>query len=46
MSLFRTKGIVKEDLSGHLHLLQPDLTHDDLARVVGGIMKNATCKTR
>ncbi len=33
MSLFRTKGIVKEDLSGHLHLLQPDLTHDDLARV-------------
>jgi ATP-dependent DNA helicase RecQ len=33
MSLFRTKGIVREDLSGHLHLLQPDLTHDDLARV-------------
>ena len=34
MSLFRSKGIVKEDLSGHLHLLQPDLTHDDLARAV------------
>jgi ATP-dependent DNA helicase RecQ len=33
MNLFRTKGIVKEDLSGHLHLLQPDLSHDDLARV-------------
>ena len=33
MSLFRAKGIVKEDLAGHLHLLQPDLTHDDLARV-------------
>jgi ATP-dependent DNA helicase RecQ len=33
MSLFRAKGIVKEDLAGHLHLLQPDLSHDDLARV-------------
>jgi ATP-dependent DNA helicase RecQ len=32
ISLFRTKGIIKEDLSGHIHLLQPDLTHDDLAR--------------
>jgi ATP-dependent DNA helicase RecQ len=34
LSLLRSKGIVKEDLSGHLHLLQPDLTHDELARVV------------
>src|SRR5262249_7540290 len=33
MSLFRAKGIVKEALAGHLHLLQPDLSHDDLARV-------------
>jgi ATP-dependent DNA helicase RecQ len=33
LSLFRSKGIVKEDLAGHLHLLQPALTHDDLARV-------------
>jgi ATP-dependent DNA helicase RecQ len=33
MALLRSKGIVKEDLSGHLHLLQPDLTHDDLTRV-------------
>jgi ATP-dependent DNA helicase RecQ len=33
MSLLRSKGIVKEDLAGHLHLMQPDLTHDDLARV-------------
>jgi ATP-dependent DNA helicase RecQ len=33
MSLFRAKGIVKEDLAGHLHLIQPGLTHDDLARV-------------
>jgi ATP-dependent DNA helicase RecQ len=33
MSLFRAKGIVKEDLAGHLHLLEPDLTHDDLSRV-------------
>ena len=31
MSLLRSKGVVKEDLSGHLHLLQPDLTRDDLA---------------
>ena len=34
MSLLRSKGVVKEDLSGHLHLLQPDLTRDDLARLV------------
>ncbi len=34
LSVLRSKSIVKEDLSGHLHLLEPDLTHDDLARVV------------
>ncbi len=34
MSLLRSKGVVKEDLSGHLHLLQPDLTRDDMARLV------------
>jgi ATP-dependent DNA helicase RecQ len=34
MSLLRSKGVVKEDLSGHLHLRQPDLTRDDLARLV------------
>lgn len=34
MSLLRSKGVVKEDLSGHLHLIRPDLTRDDLARLV------------
>jgi ATP-dependent DNA helicase RecQ len=34
MSLLRSKGVVKEDLTGHLHLLQPDLARDDLARLV------------
>ncbi len=34
MSLLRSKGVVKEDLLGHLHLLQPDLSRDDLARLV------------
>ena len=32
ISLLRTRGVVKEDLSGHYHLIQPDLGHDDLAR--------------
>jgi ATP-dependent DNA helicase RecQ len=35
MSFFRARGIVKEELSGHLHLIQPDLTHDQFARLVG-----------
>jgi ATP-dependent DNA helicase RecQ len=34
MSLLRSKGVVKEDLSGHLHLLRPDLARDDMARLV------------
>jgi ATP-dependent DNA helicase RecQ len=34
ISLLRTRGAVKEDLSGHYHLLQPHLGHDDLARFV------------
>jgi ATP-dependent DNA helicase RecQ len=34
ISLLRTRGAVKEDLSGHYHLVQPDLGHDDLARFV------------
>jgi ATP-dependent DNA helicase RecQ len=34
ISLLRSKGVVKEDLSGHLHLLQPGLTRDDMARLV------------
>jgi ATP-dependent DNA helicase RecQ len=34
MTLLRSKGVVKEDLSGHLHLLQPDLARDDMARLV------------
>jgi ATP-dependent DNA helicase RecQ len=34
LSLLRCKGVVKEDLSGHLHLLQPDLTRHDMARLV------------
>jgi ATP-dependent DNA helicase RecQ len=34
MSLLRTKGVIKEDLSGHLHLLKPELTHEELERLV------------
>jgi ATP-dependent DNA helicase RecQ len=34
ISLLRSRGVVKEDLSGHFHLIQPDLDHDDLARFV------------
>ena len=34
ISLLRTRGVVKEDLSGHFHLIEPDLSHDDLARFV------------
>ena len=34
ISVLRTRGVVKEDLSGHYHLIQPDLGHDDLARFV------------
>jgi ATP-dependent DNA helicase RecQ len=34
MSLLRSKGVVKEDLSGHLHLLRPEVSRDDMARLV------------
>jgi ATP-dependent DNA helicase RecQ len=34
ISLLRARAVVKEDPSGHLHLLEPDLSHDDLARFV------------
>ncbi len=34
LSLLRSRGVVKEDLSGHYHLIHPDLTHDELARFV------------
>jgi ATP-dependent DNA helicase RecQ len=34
LSLLRSKGVVKEDLSGHIHLIQPDLSRNDLARLV------------
>ncbi len=34
ISLLRSKGVVKEDLSGHLHLMQPDLSRNDLTRLV------------
>jgi ATP-dependent DNA helicase RecQ len=34
ISLLRRRSIVKEDLSGHFHLIQRDVTHDDLARLV------------
>jgi ATP-dependent DNA helicase RecQ len=34
ISLLRTRGAVKEDLSGHYHLIQPELSHDELARFV------------
>ncbi len=33
-SFLRARSIVKEDLSGHLHLIQPDLGHDDFARMM------------
>jgi ATP-dependent DNA helicase RecQ len=32
ISLLRTRGVVKEDLSGHYHLIEPDLGHDEMAR--------------
>ena len=35
LSLFRARGIIKEDLSGHLHLVQPDLSLDHFTRLVG-----------
>ncbi len=34
ISLLRSRSVVKEDLSGHFHLLQPDLSHADFARFV------------
>jgi superfamily II DNA helicase RecQ len=34
MSLLRARSVVKEDLSGHYHLLQPGLSHADFARFV------------
>jgi ATP-dependent DNA helicase RecQ len=34
ISLLRTRGVLKEDLASHYHLVQPDLSHDDLARFV------------
>ena len=34
ISLLRTRGVVKEDLSGHYHLIEPDLGHDEMARFV------------
>jgi ATP-dependent DNA helicase RecQ len=34
ISLLRTRGVIKEDLAGHYHLVQPDLSHDDPARYV------------
>jgi len=34
LSLLRAKGVVKEDLAGHLHLIRADLKRDDLARLV------------
>jgi ATP-dependent DNA helicase RecQ len=34
IALLRTRGVVKEDLSGHYHLILPDLGHDELARFV------------
>ena len=37
MSLLRARSIVKEDLSGHFHLLQPDVTHDDLCAARAGV---------
>jgi ATP-dependent DNA helicase RecQ len=33
ISLLRRRSIVKEDLSGHFHLIRPDVTQDDLARL-------------
>jgi ATP-dependent DNA helicase RecQ len=34
ISLLRRRAIVKEDLSGHFHLIQPDVTPEALARLV------------
>jgi ATP-dependent DNA helicase RecQ len=34
ISLLRSRGVVKEDLSGHYHLIEPDLSHDDMSRFV------------
>jgi ATP-dependent DNA helicase RecQ len=34
ISLLRSRGVVKEDLSGHYHLVQPDLGHDEMGRFV------------
>ncbi len=34
IALLRRRSIVKEDLSGHFHLIEPNVTHDDLARLV------------
>jgi len=33
LNSFRGAGVVKEDLSGHLHLLRPELDRDDLMRL-------------
>ena len=33
LNLFRSQGILKEDLSGRLHLLRGDLSRDDLLRL-------------
>jgi ATP-dependent DNA helicase RecQ len=33
LNIFRSAAIVKEDLSGRLHLLRPDLTLDDMTRL-------------
>ncbi|APW59683.1 RecQ family ATP-dependent DNA helicase [Paludisphaera borealis] len=33
LNVFRAAGIVKEDLSGRLHLLRPELTLDDMSRL-------------
>jgi ATP-dependent DNA helicase RecQ len=34
LALLRRRGVVKEDLAGHYHLIEADLDHDDLARFV------------
>ena len=41
ISLLRTRGVVKEDLSGHYHLIEPDLSFDAL-RGSSASMKSAT----
>jgi ATP-dependent DNA helicase RecQ len=33
LALFKDRGVVREDFEGRFHLLQPDLTPDDLARI-------------